>query len=95
VVLVRGDTELARWPLVRVDHPDLALVDELVRLQLFARRLGCLIHLRDACVELRELLELLGLGDVLAGSGLETRRKAERCEEAHVDEVVMPDDPVA
>ncbi|HEX2289043.1 MAG TPA: hypothetical protein VHH53_02330 [Pseudonocardiaceae bacterium] len=37
VVLVRGDIELASWPLTNRDRPGLAVVDELARLQLAAR----------------------------------------------------------
>jgi hypothetical protein len=96
VVLVRGDTELACWALSDSDRPGLTLVDELVRLQLVARRLGCSIQLRETYVELVELLELVGLRHVfIASPRLEGVRKAERREEAGVDEVVVPDDPVA
>ena len=73
VVLVVDDgTEVV---VGRVDkgRPDLALVDALVRLQLTARRRGCLVRLRDVSEELRGLLELVGLADVLA---LEARREA-------------------
>ena len=87
VVLLRGDDEVARWPLVEPGQPDLALVDTLARLQLAARRLGCSICVRDARVELTELLELVGLREMLG--------QPEHCEEARVDEVVVPDDPVA
>jgi len=43
----------------------MAVVDQLARLQLEARRLGCSICLRNACSELVELLELSGLDDVV------------------------------
>lgn len=98
VVLVRGDTEVTSWPLAQCDRPDLSVVDELARWQLAARRLGCSIRLRDACVELVELLDLLGLGEVVSGIvGLpgEVGREAEGGEQGGVEEVVMPDDPVA
>ena len=55
-------------------HPDCGTVDALARLQLKARRHGRRIVLRNACTELRELLGLAGLMDVLppeAGSGVE------------------------
>ncbi|HEX8759437.1 MAG TPA: hypothetical protein VF734_05545 [Pseudonocardiaceae bacterium] len=65
VVLVRGDVELACWPLTTRNRPGLAVVDELARWQLAARRCGCSIRLRDACVELLELLDLLGVGEVV------------------------------
>jgi anti-anti-sigma regulatory factor len=45
-------------------HPDLAAVDALARLRLTARRLGCPIRLRNAGLELRALLDLVGLGEV-------------------------------
>jgi len=61
VVLVRDGEELARFPLLVRDAVDLGLVDQLARLQLAARRLGCAIELRDACPELLDLLDLVGL----------------------------------
>jgi anti-anti-sigma regulatory factor len=57
--------------------PDAAAVDALARLQLSARRLGHEILLRDASTELQELLELVGLRDVLR---IETGRQAEQRE---------------
>ncbi len=47
-------------------HPDCATVDHLARLQLTARRHGRAIRLRRARPELRELIGLCGLADVLA-----------------------------
>jgi ABC-type transporter Mla MlaB component len=44
---------------------DLATVDALARLKLFARRRGCTVVLRKAPAELLDLVELLGLSDVL------------------------------
>jgi hypothetical protein len=93
VVLVCGDAEVASWPLVGWDRPDLAVVDKLARWQLVARRRGCSIQLRDACVELLELLDLLGLGDA-AGLCFQPVRQVEGGEQAGVEEVVVPDDPV-
>jgi hypothetical protein len=68
VVVVRGDTEVATWPLVGRGRPDLAVVDELARWRLGAQRLDCSIRLRDACVDLLELLELVGLREILTGA---------------------------
>jgi len=65
VVLRRGDVDVASWPLPFCGRPDMAVVDQLARLQLEARRLGCSIRLRNACAELVELLELSGLDDVV------------------------------
>ena len=94
LVLVRGDVELAGWPLAKWDRPDLAVVNQLARCQLAARRLGCSIRLRGACAE---LLDLVGLGELVSGpAGLrfQTGGQAEGGEQCGVEEVVMPDDPV-
>lgn len=45
--------------------PDLRAVDVLCRLAVAARGLGCKIHLADADPDLRALLDLVGVGDVL------------------------------
>jgi anti-anti-sigma regulatory factor len=44
---------------------DLRALDELCRLAVAARRLGCRVHLTGTDPELRELLDLAGVGDVL------------------------------
>ena|SRR5580765_6659232 len=44
---------------------DAVTVDALARLQLAARRRGSVVHLRNASPELRDLVALLGLEDVL------------------------------
>ncbi|MGA9312697.1 MAG: hypothetical protein WBV74_20370 [Pseudonocardiaceae bacterium] len=98
VVLVCGDVEVASWPLAGLDRLDLAVVNELARLQLAARRLGCEIRLRAACTELCELLNLVGLGELgsdTAGLCRQLSGEAEGGEQIGVEEVVMPDDPVA
>ena len=91
VVLLREGEEVACWPLRAPDgRVDLRAVDAVARLQLEARRQGCTVWLRHACPDLVDLLELTGLAGVL-----QMRGKAERLEEAGVEEVVVPDDPVA
>jgi ABC-type transporter Mla MlaB component len=96
VVLARGDAEVASWPLPGCGRPDLAVVGQLVKLQLGARRLGCAIYLRDAPPALVELLLLVGLADVvpcrpaLRQVGGET----EGGEQVGVEEVVVPHDPL-
>ena len=45
--------------------PDAVTVDALARLQLAARRHGCQVRLRNASPALLELVELMGLTDVL------------------------------
>ena len=72
-------------------HPfDLVFVDALLRRQLHARRHGRCLVLRNVPDDLRTLLELLGLDEVLV---LEPRREAEVGEQLRVDEVVQPADP--
>jgi ABC-type transporter Mla MlaB component len=45
--------------------PDAVTVDALARLQLAARRHGCQVRLRNASPELLELVDFMGLTDVL------------------------------
>jgi ABC-type transporter Mla MlaB component len=77
--------------------PDAASVDALARLQLTVQRLGHQIRLLHACGELRELLDLMGLGDVVplcAGLALEPSGEAEHREEPRgVEEEADPADP--
>ena len=47
--------------------PDAVTVDALARLQLGARRQGCHVRLRGASPALRELVEFMGLSQVLPG----------------------------
>jgi hypothetical protein len=88
LLIVDADTEeiVAR---VDAQQPDLALVDSLARLQLDARRRGGRLRLRNVTDELRGLLELVGLADVLA---IEPRRKPELGEQLGVKEVMQPRD---
>lgn len=91
LVLLRGGVEVARWPFLDGGRVDLTVVDALARLQLAARTMGCSIRLQDAGADLAGLLELVGLADaVLQGLG-----QAEGGEQRGVDEVVVPDDPIA
>lgn len=48
-------------------EPDAVTVDALCRLQLAARRHGCRVRLSHASPALLELVELMGLEDVLGG----------------------------
>lgn len=65
VVVVDGGVEVALWRADHLDRPTLEVVQALTRLQLHARRLGCEVRVRDACTELRGLLELVGLADTV------------------------------
>lgn len=97
VVLVRDDLELASWPLLVGGGADLAAVARLARLQLAARRRGCSLQLRHACPQLLELLELVGLDEVVPAAGRlggEVGGEVEGREQGGVEEVVVPDDPV-
>jgi hypothetical protein len=107
VVLLRDGAEVASWPLVCAGgRVDLRVVDALARLQLKARRQGCTVWLRDACPNLVELVDLVGLAGVLevgqpareagpeVSPHLQVWRQAEGLEERGVEEVVVPDDPV-
>jgi hypothetical protein len=80
-VLARGDIDVASWPLAGSARPDLAVVDELARLQLAVWRAGYTIRLRDVCAELWELLDLVGLRGLANGVGLrQVSGQAERRE---------------
>lgn len=60
--------------------PDAVTVDALARLQLTACRYGRQFQLRHACGELRDLLALMGLGDIVrpeAALPLKPRGQAE------------------
>ena len=78
---------------------DLATVDDLARLQLIARRLGITLELQDPPRELRELLDLAGLRDVVRCSEplpVEVRGQTEqRKEPRRVEEEADPGDPIA
>jgi hypothetical protein len=92
VLFLCGDEEVVLGRVVGL-RADLALVDALARLQLAAQRRGCSIRLRDPCVELKELLDLAGLAELLGGGlPLEPRREAEGGEQLGVEEVVQPGD---
>ena len=85
-----------------LDEPDALTVDALARLQLTALRLGGRLGFEDACGELRDLVDFLGLADVLPcaepceGSRLEARGQPEEREQALrvQEEADPPDRPV-
>jgi ABC-type transporter Mla MlaB component len=64
MVLACSGATLALFDLRGV-RADMAAVDALARLQLHASRRGCTVLLRRAPGELLELVELMGLRDVL------------------------------
>ena len=89
VLIVNADTDEVLG-YVDASRPDLALVESLARVQLRARRRGERVRLRNVSDDLRGLLELVGLTDVLA---VEAEREPELREEVRADEVVQPGDP--
>ncbi len=67
-----------------IARPNLATLDALCRMQASAAAIGARISLRQASAELRELLELSGLADLLPCEpdlSVEPRRQAEKREE--------------
>jgi ABC-type transporter Mla MlaB component len=56
--------EVALCDVTGID-PDAVTVDALARLQLAARRNGCRVRLRHASQELRDLVDFMGLAEVL------------------------------
>jgi ABC-type transporter Mla MlaB component len=80
-----------------LEVPDDGMIEALARVRLTARRLGRGIRFRGAGSALREVLELLGLSDVLEvdpPSGVQTRGEAEQREQAvGVEEEADPGDP--
>jgi ABC-type transporter Mla MlaB component len=98
LLLANGDVDLVTCEVGGLVHPDVTAVGALARLQLTARRAGRAIRLRNAQVELRDLLALTGLRDelpVCAGLLAQPHRQAEQREQFRVDEEVDPVDPSA
>lgn len=60
-VVVLGDPEVARWPLTGAGRPTLAVVDEIARLYVAAKRAGWSVRLLEVSADLAGLLELVGL----------------------------------
>ena len=67
--LAAGEPGPLGCDVARVEDPDMGTVDALARMALAARRLGRDVELRRARPDLRELLELAGLGDLAAEAG--------------------------
>jgi ABC-type transporter Mla MlaB component len=83
-LLEASDADLAVCDVGGLADPDAVTVDALARLQLTARRLGLQIRVRHAGGELRDLLALMGLCEVVplcADLPLEAGRQTEEREE--------------
>ncbi len=97
-LLDRSHAGLVVCDVAGVEDPDLGTVDVLARLQLTARREGSLVCLRHATLELRELLALAGLRDVVPCSEelrVEAKRQTEEGEQpGGVEKEGDPADPI-
>ena len=94
--LERSDAEVLVCDVAAVTHPDAGTVEALARVALTARRLGRRVSLRDPSRELRELLDLFGLTDVLAAGALRVepvRQPEQREQPLGVQERVERRDP--
>jgi hypothetical protein len=67
VVLVQGGREVELGSVDRSVRCDLGLVDDLLRLQLVAARLGWSLRITAVRPDLRELFEVAGLAERLDG----------------------------
>ncbi len=90
VVVVDGDTVVARWRVEDPARPDLLMVETMARLHLAAPRLGLHIRLERPSEELRQLVDLVGLAELLLDAG----RESESGEQLGVEKVVQSGDPV-
>ena len=65
IVLVVGDLDMPIKSIDRTVACDLALVDDLLRFRFAANKLGLPVRIADVHDDLYELLELVGVTDVL------------------------------
>lgn len=96
LLLANGDVDLVTCEVGGLDHPDVTAVGALARLQLTARQAGRAIRLRNAQIELCDLLALAGLRDelpVCPGLLAQPQRQSEQREQVRIDEEVDPADP--
>jgi anti-anti-sigma regulatory factor len=96
LLLEDSDADPVVFDVGELNDPDAATVDALARLQLAARRMGRRIRLLNACGELRDLLMLMGLAEVVpcGASGVEPGRQAEQREQGlGIEEEGDPADP--
>ncbi|MGH2679767.1 MAG: hypothetical protein ACRDG8_04690 [Actinomycetota bacterium] len=83
-LVVDPDADLLVVDIGELTAPDVVAVDAMARVQLGARRLRRQVRFRHACPEILELVELLGLADVLrldTASGIEPTWQAEQREQ--------------
>jgi ABC-type transporter Mla MlaB component len=98
VLLEATEADLAICDVGELADPDAATVEALARLQLTARRLGRRVSVRRACGELKDLVALMGLAEVVpcVDSDLDAGRQPEQREPpGRIEEEGDPADPVA
>ena len=78
-----------------VDDPDVALIDAFARLQLLALRQGCRVRMRRPPDDLRALLDLMGLCEVVLESPVQVVGQPEEAEQPGVEEVGDAGDAIA
>jgi anti-anti-sigma regulatory factor len=96
LLLEDSDADPVIFDVGELNDPDAATVDALARLQLTARRMGRRIRLLNACGELRDLLTLMGLAEVVpcGASGVEPGGQIEQGEQGvGIEEEGDPADP--
>jgi hypothetical protein len=79
VQLVQGEQTLVLGQLGPRERGDLEIVDDLLRLQLVAGRLGWRVRISECRQELRELFDLMGMAgrfECTATAGDDPRRRA-------------------
>ena len=65
ILVAGGGCEIVLGPIDHGAHCDFALIDDLLRLRMAVARRGWSIRLADPDQDLRELVELIGLGQYL------------------------------
>jgi hypothetical protein len=76
VVLLQDGREVSLGPVRTPPRGDLALVEDLLRLQLAVARFGWSVRLADLCPRLEELLELAGVAGQLRDAGTPNSAKS-------------------
>ncbi len=98
-LLERAEVDALTCDVSDLTHPDAVAIEALARLQLTASRLGRRIEVRGACEQLRLLLNLAGLRDVIAladASVVEALGQPEEREQVRrVEEETDPGDALA
>jgi hypothetical protein len=95
-LLATGRVDVVMYDVGAVVDPEVMVIEALARLQLTARRAGGSIGVRHASGTLRDLLDMVGLCDVIAlcdASPLGSHGQVKEGEQARVEERVERRDP--